>query len=122
MQPKFVPVVLTLKDAYNLWQQLLPHCAKTQRRTLGEKVDGLFLETLEWAFRASYLSGQQKSEVIGNAVVRLDSVKFFLLVGWEVDMLTDKQYARLSAPLVEASKMLVGWKEYVEKKTPPPNQ
>ena len=111
--------MLTLKDAYNLWQQLLPHSSKTQRRTLGEKIDGLFLETLEWAFRASYLSGQQKITAIGSAVVRLDLAKFFLLVAWEIGMLTDKQYAHLSAPLVEASKMLFGWKEYEEKKTAP---
>jgi hypothetical protein len=33
-------------------------------------------------------------------------------------MLTDAQYAQLSEYLVEASKMLVGWKHYIEKKTP----
>ena len=118
-QQNFVPVVLTLKDSYGLWQQLLPHASKTQRRTLGEKIDGLFLETLELAFRASYLSGPQKVEVVEKAVVRLDLVKFFLLISWEIGMLTDKQYAQISAPLVAASKMLVGWKAYLEKKTPP---
>jgi len=112
-------VVLTLKDAYSLWQKLLPHSSKIQRHTLGEKTDELFLETLEWAFRASYLSGRQKVEAVDSAMVRLDLVKFFLLIAWEIEMLTDKQYAKLSAPLVEASKMLVGWKAYLEKKTPP---
>jgi hypothetical protein len=111
-------VVLTLKDAYGLWQQLLPHVAKTQRRTLGEKIDMLFLEALEWAFRASYCPQQQKVTAIEAAVVRLDLVKFFLLVGWDIGMITDRHYAHVSAPLVEASKMLVGWKEYMEKKTP----
>lgn len=112
-------MVLTLKDSYNLWQQLLPHSSKIHRQTLGEKIDRLFLETLEWAFRASYLSGPQKAATVDGSVVRLDLVKFFLLIAWEIGMLTDKQYAQLSAPLVEASKMLVGWKEYLEKKTPP---
>ena len=110
--------MLTLKDSYGLWQQLLPHASKTQRRTLGERIDKLFLETLELAFRASYLSGQQKIAAVDSAVIRLDLVKFFLLIAWEIGMITDKQYAHLSAPLVEASKMLVGWKAYLEKKTP----
>ncbi|MEK7109099.1 MAG: four helix bundle protein [Patescibacteria group bacterium] len=109
---------MALKDAYGVWQELLPHSSKIQRHTLGEKIDRLLLETLEFAFRASYLSGQQKISAVESAVVRLDLVKFFLLVAWEIDMLTDKQYARLSAPLVESSKMLVGWKTYLEKKTP----
>lgn len=111
-------MVLTLKDSYNIWQHLLPHSSKIHRQTLGEKIDRLLLETLEWAFRASYLSGQKKITTVEGAVVRLDLVKFFLLIAWEIDMLTDKQYAQLSAPLVDASKMLVGWKEYLEKKTP----
>ena len=117
-QPQFVPAVLVLKNAYSLWQQLLPHSSKIQRHTLGERTDALLLETLEWAFRASYLSGPQKVAAVESAVVRLDLVKFFLLVAWEIGMLTDKQYTQLSAPLVEASKMLVGWKAYLEKKTP----
>ena len=81
-------------------------------------IDMLFLEALEWAFRASYLPQQQKVAAIEASIVRLDLVKFFLLIGWEIDMITDKQYSHVSAPLVEASKMLVGWKEYMEKKTP----
>lgn len=111
--------MLKLKDAYGLWQRLLPHSSKIQRHTLGERIDELFLEALECAFRASYLSGREKTAAVESAVVRLDSVKFFLLVGWEISMITDKQYAHISAPLVEASKMLVGWKEYLEKKTLP---
>lgn len=112
-------MVLKLKDAYGLWQQLLPHSSKIQRHTLGEKINELFLEALEWAFRASYVPWSHKVVAVENAVVRLDLAKFFLLVAWEISMLTDKQYAHISTPLVEASKMLVGWKEYLEKKTPP---
>ena len=110
--------MLALKDAYGLWQRLLPHSSKTQRRTLGDKIDALFLETLEWTFRASYVARPQKVAAVKDAVVRLDLVKFFLLVAWDIGMITDKQYAHLSAPLVESSKMLVGWKAYLEKKTP----
>ena len=117
-QAKLIPAVLKLKDAYRLWQQLLQHSAKTQRRTLGEKIDFLFLETLEYTFRASYLTGQEKAKTLDAAVTKLDLVKFFLLIGWEVEMITDKQYAHLLPPVVEASKMLVGWKAYLEKKTP----
>ncbi len=56
---------------------------------------------------------------VEHAVVRLDIVKFFLLVSWEIEMITDKQYVHISTPLSEASKMLVGWKDYMEKKTLP---
>ncbi|HEY4517357.1 MAG TPA: four helix bundle protein [Candidatus Paceibacterota bacterium] len=114
---KHIPVVLKLKDAYNIWQHLLPHVAKHTRQTLGAKIDSLLLEVLEETFRASYLSPQQKYSNIDTAIVRLDAVKFFVLVGWETGMLTDKQHIALSEPLVEASKMLAGWKLYLQKKT-----
>ncbi len=76
------------------------------------------LETLACSFRASYIQGERKLLAIETALARLDLAKFFLVIGWEMKMLTDAQHAQLSEYLVEASKMLVGWKQYVEKKTP----
>ena len=114
-----LPVLERVKQAYLLWNILLSHTPKYSRQTLGLKIDYLLLETLEWAFRASYLPPSQKTSAVITAITKLDLAKFFLQVGWEGGMLDDKQYARVSEPLVEASKMLVGWKEYLEKKTPP---
>ncbi len=62
---------------------------------------------------------ERKILSIETALMHLDLAKFFLIIGWEMKMLTDAQYAQLSEYLVEASKMLVGWKNYLEKKTPP---
>ena len=76
------------------------------------------LETLAYSFRASYLKDERKILAIETALARLDLAKFFLIIGWEMKMMTDAQYAQLSEYLVEASKMLVGWKNYLEKKTP----
>lgn len=76
------------------------------------------LETLACSFRATYLREDRKIAAIEAALARLDLAKFFLVIGWEMKMLTDSQYAQLSEYLVEASKMLVGWKNYSEKKTP----
>lgn len=55
-----------------------------------------------------------------TAIGRLDLAKFFLLIAWEMAVLTDAQYQHISEHLVEASKMLTGWKSYYsEKKTLP---
>ena len=117
-QQQFVPVVSKLKDAYLIWQGFLPHVDKARRQTLAQRIDSELLETLAYSFRASYLKDERKILAIETALARLDLAKFFLIIGWEMKMMTDAQYAQLSEYLVEASKMLVGWKNYLEKKTP----
>lgn len=117
-QQQFVPVVSKLKDAYLIWQGFLPHVDKAKRQTLAQRIDTELLETLACSFRAAYVKEDRKITLIETALARLDLAKFFLVIGWEMKMLTDAQYSQLSEYLVEASKMLVGWKNYLEKKTP----
>ena len=113
-----MPAGLKLKEAYLAWQEALPHVAKARRQTIAARIDGALLDTLEHAFRAGYLSGTRKSEMLEISIARLDATKFFLLVGWESDAITNAQYLRIAGLLVDASKMLVGWRAYLEKKTP----
>jgi hypothetical protein len=113
-----VAVVLKLKETYLAWQMALPHVAKARRQTIAARIDGALLDTLEYAFRAEYLSGLLKIKAIEVSIERLDVAKFFLLVGWESDAITNDQHLRITGLLIEASKMLVGWKAYLEKKTP----
>lgn len=103
---------------YLAWQAALPHVAKARRQTIAARIDSTLLDTLEYAFRAEYLSGSQKIATLDTSIARLDTAKFLLLVGWEGNAITNAQYMRITSLLVEASKMLVGWRLYLEKKTP----
>ena len=113
-----MPVALKLKEAYLAWQAALPHVAKAKRQTIGSRIDLALLDTLEYAFRAGYLSGSRKIDALDNSIARLDAAKFFLLVGWESDAITSAQHLRIAGLLIDASKMLVGWRSYLQKKTP----
>jgi hypothetical protein len=117
-QEQLVPVVLKLKEAYLAWQAALPHVAKAKRQTLGVRIDSALLDTLEFAFRAAYLGDAQKVHALTCAIERLDVAKFLILVGWESNAITNGQHLQITTSLVDASKMLVAWKAYVEKKTP----
>ena len=117
-QEKLVSVVLKLKEAYLAWQIALPHIAKARRQTIGTRIDGALLDTLEYAFRAEYLSGTRKIEALEVSIARLDVAKFFLLVGWESGAITNAQHLHVSGILIDASRMLIGWRSYLEKKTP----
>ena len=117
-QEKLVPVVLKLKEAYLAWQVALPHVAKTRRQTIAARIDTSLLDTLEYAFLSGFLSGQRKIDALEISIARLDVAKFFLLVGWESSAITNSQHLHITKLLIDASKMLVGWRSYLEKKTP----
>ena len=73
------------------------------------KIDSLFLETMESMFVASYLSKESKLPYLRKAAAKLDLLKFFLQVSWEIKALDNKKYAALSEKLGEIGRMLGGW-------------
>lgn len=96
----------------------MPNISKSHRQTIGAKIDKLLLDTLYIVYRATYSAGIRKIELLTEANTRNDLVKFFLTVMWECKIIDDKKYVRISKILVEAGKMLFGWKEYLQNKNP----
>jgi len=87
----------------------LPHFPKTSRYTLGIKIDGLFIEITELFFTAAHLNKEQKLPFVQKAAVKLDLLKFFLQISWEIKTLDNRKYLAISTPLSEIGKMLGGW-------------
>lgn len=102
-------VIQKLTTAYKLWHEFLPNFPKTSRYTLGEKIDSLLLEVTELAFLASYFYKAQKLPYVQKAVMKLDLLKFFLKISWEIKALDNKKFILLSEKLNEIGKMLGGW-------------
>ena len=112
-----LPILKRLTAVYRLWHGILPDIAKTSRYTLGEKVDRLFLEIMELLYMASFLPKEQKLPYLQKTVGKLDLLKFFLQLAWEIKVLDNKKYITLSEPLEEIGRMLGGW---VRQVAPPP--
>lgn len=93
---------------------------KTSRYTLGAKIDGLFVETLEQIVIASFLERTEKLPFVKKAIIKLDVLKFFLETAWEINALQEAHYILLSDPLHETGKMLGGWRNQLIKQTSPP--
>jgi len=87
----------------------LPHFPKDSRYTLGTKIDNLFLETTELIIGGSYSDKIEKLISLKKASVKLDLLKFFLQIAWEIKSLDNKKYIKLSEKLNEVGKMLGGW-------------
>lgn len=82
---------------------------------MGAKIDALFLEAIELIVLASYSKPIDKHNLIVRASGKLDLVKFFLKLAWEMKLLDDKKYLAISTPLEETGKMLGGWLKQAER-------
>ena len=49
--------------------------------------------------------------IIQKASIKLDNLKYFLQLAWELKAIDNKKFTDLSIPLVEAGKMLGGWQK-----------
>src|SRR4051812_10153196 len=76
--PRLIPVALKLKEGYCQWQEYLTHFPKASRFTIGSKIDGLFLEALEYIFLASYTHTAEKQMLLNKGISKVDLIKLLL--------------------------------------------
>ncbi|MEK7651722.1 MAG: four helix bundle protein [Patescibacteria group bacterium] len=86
---------------------------------MGEKINLLFIELIELTLIATYSTKDRKGEIVQRASVKLDMLKYFLQIAWELKAIDNKKYALLSEPLSEAGRMMGGWRKQLQKETPP---
>ncbi len=94
---------------YKIWHEYLPRFSKSHRYTLGFKIDLLFIDIIEILHQAQYISWKEKQSYLIKASSRLDTLKFFLQILWEIDGIDNKKYIHLSKYIAEVGKMLGGW-------------
>lgn len=104
-------MVIRLKDTYALWQQFLISFPKQNRYTLGTKIDGIFLNAIEFCFLASYASKETKLVHLERCISRVDLLNLLLQLAWDVRALDNQKYIRLAEQLNEVGRMLGGWKK-----------
>ena len=102
-------VLEKIKSIYILWHQYHDTLPKTQRYSLGNRIDKIFVELIETTATASFLPKEEKLSYIRVAIRKLDILKILLLVIWETKSLDNKKFIALSLPLDEVGKMLGGW-------------
>jgi len=67
------------------------------------------MEIIENIFIASRLAKEQKLPFLRKASSKLDMLKFFLQITWEIKSLDNRKYIILSEQFEEIGKMLGGW-------------
>ncbi|MDP2708877.1 MAG: four helix bundle protein [bacterium] len=114
-----LPVLQKTAEVYKLWHNILPHIPRLTLYSLGEKINLLFIELAELIFMAGFAAKENKILIIKKASLKLDMLKFFIQIAWELKAIDNKKFAELSSPLIEIGKMLGGWQRQLIKETPP---
>lgn len=78
----------------------------------------MFIDILETIYRAIYLEKEKKILALHIIIRKLDSLKFIFKIAWEIKVLDNKAYIRVSEPLFETGKMLGGWLRKLKENSP----
>ncbi len=103
---------------YKILIESLKHFPKTSRYTLGEKIESLLIETLEFILIAQYLNRSEKVQYVRKATAKLDVMKFFVQVAWETKVLDNKKFVVFLEKSSEIGRMLNGWAKQLAKENP----
>lgn len=116
---RLLPVLQRVKSAYLLWFGYYQTIPKTHRYTLGQRIDTLFIETIEAIATASFLGRTEKLPYVRRAIQKTDTLKILLMILWETKSLDNKKYIALSIKIDEIGKMLGGWNGQLSKQNSP---
>lgn len=95
---------------------------KTQRYSLGNRIDKIFIEIIEMIAGASFLPRTEKLPFLKVAIRKLDTLRILLMIVWETASIEDKQYITLSVQIDDVGKMLGGWHgQLVKQNSPEPS-
>ena len=117
-----VPVLQKTVDTYKFWQNGYALFPRQLKFSLGMKIDSLFTQVIESLLLARYASQESKLPALRETSAKLDLLKFFLQVAWEMKCLDNKKYGDLSALLNEIGRMVGAWQKDAQKKQPSPDE
>jgi hypothetical protein len=101
------------------WHIVSTKLPKTVKYSLGLKIENLFIDSIEAISVATFLQRSEKLPYLKKAISRVDTLKVFLQMIWEMKLLDTKQYAEISEKLAAVGKMLGGWYGQVLKQNSP---
>lgn len=91
-----------------LWQGFLNRLPRTIRYTIGAKIDILFTDLIAIALTGKYAKREEKLILLKQLSIKLDHLKYFITILWEMKGLDENKYARLATPLASVGKMIGG--------------
>lgn len=105
-----IPIVHALYHLYKILHGLLQKFPKSQRYSLGSKLQTELLSLIETIITAATLSDQQQKRTqLTIASAKLDVLRLLIRLAKDCKCLTNEAYLDLESQLNDIGKMIGGW-------------
>ena len=108
-----MPLVHKIFEFYKLFHEFIKLFPKTEKYSLGQKIENLILEILELTLKTIYSTKQEKSLSLKKINVKLNLSKMLIRLANEIRILDNKKYLFLQEKLQEIGRMVGGWIRYL---------
>jgi len=95
-----------LKESYKIWHSFLNRLPRATRYTLGTKIDNYFTNLLELTLVIKYAKREDKIPTLEQLGKKMDMVKYFVTLLWELKAIDNNKYSQLAIKLGTVGKML----------------
>lgn len=102
-----IPIFTKLYELYKTLSVILPSFPKTQRYTLGQRLENTVIDILELLFAIP--NSPTKSTILEQMSIKLDLLKVLLRLAKDTQSISANKYVELQTMLQEIGKMLGGW-------------
>ncbi|MFA6548209.1 MAG: diversity-generating retroelement protein Avd [Candidatus Magasanikbacteria bacterium] len=96
-------------DLYKLYYGYAQLFPKKDKYTLGATCEKYIIEILELLITASYLPKDSKINLIKSASNKFETLKIFIRILRELNIIDQKKYLALQTLIQEIGKMFGGW-------------
>ncbi len=86
---------------------------KSEKYSLGQKIENTILEILEFSLQAASASKQEKTALLKTTDIKLNLLKILIRLANEIKAIDNKKYLILQEKLQEIGKMIGGWMRYL---------
>jgi len=104
-----IPIIKNLYELYKLFYNYSISFPKKDKYTLGAKCETYIITTIELLLEASNTYKREKLELIKKANSKFDTLKIFIRLLKDLNIIDDKKYIELQKRIQEIGKMLGGW-------------
>ena len=102
------PIIQKTYDFYKAFYATVRLFPNEEKYAIGGKIKNTILEILELLIEAGFRK-TEKIPLLEKASIKLDSLKIFIRLTYEIKLINQKKYIQLEEPLQEIGRMLGGW-------------
>jgi hypothetical protein len=106
-----IPIIKNLYELYKIFYNYSSLFPKKDKYTLGAKCEKYIILTLELLLEASYTYKDEKLELIKKANAKFDTLKLFIRLLKDLNIIDNKKYFHLQEKIQEIGKMIGGWQK-----------